>query len=112
MMLKKAFSLQPQPRRGVCWEGLVQEPRFWALTVMIGSWAAVEVHPRPDQYSSTYPVGYEEQGIASWYGSGFQENRTASGERFDKSQLTAHRTLAMGGARSIAEQWTTHHRSF
>lgn len=37
------------------------------------------------------------QGLASWYGRKFQGKRTASGERFDRHQLTAaHRTLAFG----------------
>lgn len=40
------------------------------------------------------PVG---KGIASWYGRGFAGHRTASGERFDPSELTAaHRTLPFG----------------
>lgn len=37
-----------------------------------------------------------ETGIASWYGPGFHGGRTASGEKFDSSELTAaHRTLQM-----------------
>ncbi len=33
-------------------------------------------------------------GVASWYGPGFDGNRTANGERFDQDELTAaHRTL-------------------
>lgn len=37
-----------------------------------------------------------ETGIASWYGPGFNGKRTASGETFDSSELTAaHRTLQM-----------------
>jgi rare lipoprotein A len=49
------------------------------------------------QFSLGYPVGYEERGMASWYGPGFHGNRTASGELFDMHQLTAaHRTLPMG----------------
>jgi rare lipoprotein A len=36
-------------------------------------------------------------GVASWYGKKFQGRRTASGERFDMSELTAaHRTLPFG----------------
>jgi len=36
-------------------------------------------------------------GVASWYGREFAGRRTASGERFDPSQLTAaHRTLPFG----------------
>jgi hypothetical protein len=37
------------------------------------------------------------EGLASWYGPGFAGRRTASGEVFDPSQLTAaHRTLPFG----------------
>jgi len=40
--------------------------------------------------------GYDETGIASWYGPGFHGNATANGERFDQNALTAaHRTLPM-----------------
>ncbi len=36
-------------------------------------------------------------GIASWYGPGFDGKQTASGERFNKSHLTAaHRSLPFG----------------
>ena len=42
------------------------------------------------------PEPYEE-GIASWYGPGFEGRRTASGEVFDPDALTAaHRRLAFG----------------
>lgn len=44
-----------------------------------------------------YPLGYAEQGIASWYGPGFHGNKTANGERYDMHRLTAaHRTLPLG----------------
>ncbi|MEE8499671.1 MAG: septal ring lytic transglycosylase RlpA family protein, partial [Kiloniellales bacterium] len=40
--------------------------------------------------------GYDETGIASWYGPGFHGNATANGESFDQNALTAaHRTLPM-----------------
>ncbi len=40
--------------------------------------------------------GYDQTGIASWYGPGFHGNATANGERFDQNALTAaHRTLPM-----------------
>lgn len=36
-------------------------------------------------------------GVASWYGPGFNGNRTASGERFNQNALTAaHRSLPFG----------------
>ncbi len=39
---------------------------------------------------------YDETGIASWYGPGFHNQRTANGERFNQRELTAaHRTLQM-----------------
>jgi rare lipoprotein A len=39
---------------------------------------------------------YVETGIASWYGPGFHGKKTASGEQYDKYELTAaHRTLQM-----------------
>jgi len=38
-----------------------------------------------------------DQGLASWYGPGLHGRRTASGERFDRSEFTAaHRTLPFG----------------
>lgn len=46
-----------------------------------------------------YPAedyNYDETGIASWYGPGFHQERTANGETFDQNDLTAaHKTLPM-----------------
>src|SRR5512144_2211245 len=40
---------------------------------------------------------YVEQGEASWYGPGFQDKKTASGETYDQNELTAaHRKLPLG----------------
>ncbi len=40
--------------------------------------------------------GYDEAGIASWYGPGFHARKTANGEKFDQRAMTAaHRTLPM-----------------
>jgi len=40
---------------------------------------------------------YQEEGKASWYGPGFYGRKTASGQRFNKHQLTcAHRRLPFG----------------
>jgi rare lipoprotein A len=40
---------------------------------------------------------YQEVGLASWYGPGFYNHKTASGEKFKKKDLTcAHRTLPFG----------------
>jgi rare lipoprotein A len=42
-------------------------------------------------------TGWQESGIASWYGPGFHGKRTASGERFNTNELTAaHKTLPFG----------------
>lgn len=39
----------------------------------------------------------DQQGLASWYGPGLHGRLTASGERFDKEELTAaHRSFAFG----------------
>ena len=56
---------------------------------------------KPYQIQGTwyYPAedfGYEETGIASWYGAQFHGRRTANGEIYDMNTLTAaHRTLPM-----------------
>lgn len=43
------------------------------------------------------PAEYDETGIAGWYGAELAGRRTANGERFDPSGMTAaHRTLPMG----------------
>jgi rare lipoprotein A (peptidoglycan hydrolase) len=63
------------------------------MSVAVGCGGSQKVQ----RFPSGYPIGYEERGMASWYGPGFHGNRTASGERFDKNGLTAaHRTLPMG----------------
>lgn len=48
-------------------------------------------------------IGYEETGNASWYGHPYHGRRTASGEVYDMSQMTAaHQTLPFG-ARVLVE---------
>lgn len=63
--------------------------------VLIGFLVQVGKAPLP-----VLPVVVErasESLVASWYGPGFAGRPTASGERFDPSQLTAaHRTLPLG----------------
>ena len=42
-------------------------------------------------------TGFEQRGLASWYGGKFHGRQTASGEVYDKNKLTAaHRTLPLG----------------
>ncbi len=48
------------------------------------------------RYVPKHEPYYKENGMASWYGPGFDGRKTASGERFDEDELTAaHRTLPM-----------------
>lgn len=47
-------------------------------------------------YRPGYDKDYDEVGVASWYGPGFNGGRTASGERFNENAITAaHRTLPL-----------------
>jgi rare lipoprotein A len=53
---------------------------------------------RPDTATSSgAKSGYQEKGIASWYGGKFHGRTTASGERYDMNKLTAaHKKLPFG----------------
>ena len=43
------------------------------------------------------PVGFVQEGIASWYGPGYHGRKTSSGEVFDQDDLTAaHMTFTFG----------------
>ena len=54
-----------------------------------------------EQWGETYRVldtseGYDERGVASWYGEPFHGRETSSGETYDMYELTAaHRTLPL-----------------
>ncbi len=53
--------------------------------------------PEDDEHAASRPAGYDEIGIASWYGGQHQGRRTASGARFDRAALTAaHPSLPFG----------------
>jgi rare lipoprotein A len=70
------------------------------------AWAALALglascgHPRPRYVfppPESPPVGTLVEGMASWYGPGYDGNRTSSGEVFDEDALTAaHYTWAFG----------------
>ncbi len=65
----------------------------WLLLLVLGGAAcgggAAERRPEPG--------GRVERGLATWYGGRLNGSMTASGERFDQSQMTAaHRTLPLG----------------
>ena len=55
-------------------------------------------HPRyrfPPAFAP--PVGFVEEGVASWYGPGYHGNRTSNGEVYDQEALTAaHATFVFG----------------
>lgn len=60
-------------------------------------------HPKPYRVNGTWyqPIpharGFEQQGIASWYGREFHGRRTSSGETYDMFAMTAaHKTLPLG----------------
>ncbi len=60
-------------------------------------------HPRPYRVNGTWyqPIpharGFEQQGVASWYGREFHGRRTSSGEAYDMYAFTAaHKTLPLG----------------
>ena len=47
-------------------------------------------------YTPKEDYGYQEVGVASWYGNDFHGKRTANGEKYDMNAMTAaHRTLPM-----------------
>lgn len=71
--------------------------------------AAAGSHPYQGQYKIGKPYqikgiwyyphidyGYDEVGVASWYGPGFHGEQTANGETYDMNELTAaHKTLPL-----------------
>jgi peptidoglycan lytic transglycosylase len=68
----------------------------WASVVMALALTPVLTTNEPAQAQRAQPV-YVQQGVASWYGSGFHGRKTASGERFDQYELTAaHKNLPLG----------------
>ncbi len=55
-------------------------------------------HVRGRWYRPADQPGYDEIGLASWYGDAFNGRPTATGERFDMNALTAaHKTLPLPG---------------
>jgi rare lipoprotein A len=53
--------------------------------------------PNLSQVPVNASTGWQEAGLASWYGPGFHGKRTANGERFNTHALTAaHKTLPFG----------------
>jgi len=65
-----------------------------------GSGKLKSAHPYVIKGVTYYPIadayGFEQEGIASWYGPNFHGKNTASGERYDQDAMTAaHKTLPL-----------------
>lgn len=72
-----------------------------ALAVTVGLLGACSHNPNPKDYKFPPPElaarGTTVEGVASWYGPGFDGKKTASGEKFDQDALTAaHAYWAFG----------------
>lgn len=75
-------------------------PRLPVVTdpapIVPGTMRAYQIRGR--WYQPAEQPGYDETGIASWYGDQFNGRPTATGERFDMHALTAaHKTLPLPG---------------
>jgi len=57
--------------------------------------------PPPSRRALPPPPGSSEDGIASWYGPGFNGKRTATGEIFDQEDLTAASTTLPLGTHAL-----------
>lgn len=81
-----------------------RERRLWPVALAIATIAcAIACSGNPDPKDYRFPpaerpaAGTVVEGIASWYGPGFDGKKTASGERFDQDALTAaHAYWAFG----------------
>lgn len=68
----------------------------FTAALLFGS-CATHRAPEPPAPPAPPRVGATQVGIASWYGPGFEGNKTSSGEVFDSSLMTAaHRTWKLG----------------
>ena len=76
------------------------------LFVLVGCGGGTKVYKtnlKPYTVAGTtyYPLesakGFEETGVASWYGGKFHGRKTASGEKYNQNKMTAaHKTLSFG----------------
>lgn len=81
LALLAACAGKPEPRVGSAPAGV----KIGKPYQIAGRW----YHPADDR-------GYDETGIASWYGPGFHARSTANGEPYDQDGMTAaHKTLPM-----------------
>jgi rare lipoprotein A len=71
--------------------------RWLLLCALCSLLSSCRTQAPPVERFPGYPIGFVERGTASWYGPGFDGNKTANGERYDMHKLTAaHRTLPLG----------------
>lgn len=69
----------------------------WMAGLALGLVLATVACTRPDVDAGAEPPRVRQTGLASYYGPGLHGRRTASGERFDQTEMTAaHRTLPLG----------------
>jgi rare lipoprotein A len=81
-----------------------------ATLIFCALFVSCQSQPPPIHRFPGYPVGYQERGMASWYGPGFHGNKTANGERYDMHKLTAaHRTLPLGSIAVVRSVSTGRH---
>lgn len=74
----------------------MKRPGLAAALLLLAACAA-NPKPRVADAGLVPAVGTRVEGVASWYGPGYEGKRTASGERFDPRQLTAaHAAWAFG----------------
>jgi rare lipoprotein A len=67
------------------------------LALLVVACASHRPPVSPDRAGVVPSIGTTEEGIASWYGPGYAENRTFCGDRFDPDDLTAaHPSWACG----------------
>ncbi len=85
---------------------------FWGALVLLAACSSQRYspppptppgHPKPYRVNGTWyqPIpharGFEQQGLASWYGRQFHGRRTSNGETYDMYAITAaHKTLPLG----------------
>ncbi len=72
-------------------------PNLLILAAVILAGATAACGRKPVEATTSERPHFVQTGVASWYGSGFDGGKTASGERFDPDEMTAaHRSLPFG----------------
>jgi rare lipoprotein A len=67
-------------------------------------------HHRHYRFPASFapPVGFVEEGVASWYGPGYHGNHTSNGEVYDQEALTAAHATFVFGTRVKVTLLSTH----